>query len=71
MDLGDLTAGEAKTLRPGRYDPAMAEAVKRFQDRYGLQSDGLPGGKDQGWLNTPYPQRLVQIQLTLAQVWVL
>ena len=45
MDLGDLTAGEAKTLRPGRYDPAMAEAVKRFQDRHGLQPDSLPGVK--------------------------
>jgi murein L,D-transpeptidase YcbB/YkuD len=49
----------------------MAEAVKRFQDRHGLQPDGLPRGKDKGWLNTHYPQRLGQIKLTLAQVWVL
>jgi murein L,D-transpeptidase YcbB/YkuD len=65
--LGDLTAEEAKTLRPGWYDPALAEAVKSFQGRHGLQPDGLLGGKTLVQLNTPYTQRLEQIQLTLER----
>ena len=65
--LGDLTAEEARTLRPGRYDPALAMAVKRFQGRHGDRPDGLLGGKTLAQLNTPYKERLEQIQLTLER----
>lgn len=65
--LGDLPAEEAKALTPGQYQPALAEAVKRFQGRHGLQPDGTLGGRTLAQLNTPFSQRLEQLQLTLER----
>jgi murein L,D-transpeptidase YcbB/YkuD len=65
--LGDLTPEAAKALPPGRYDPALAEAVQRYQARHGLAGDGRLGPQTLAQLNTPLGQRLAQIRLTLER----
>ncbi|MFL6660460.1 MAG: murein L,D-transpeptidase [Massilia sp.] len=53
------------------YTPALVEAVKRFQARHGLESDGVLGRDTVGALNTPLQQRVRQLELTLERLrWV-
>lgn len=65
--LGDLSPEASKQLAPGRYDPALAEAVGRYQVRHGLDANGRLGPKTLAQLNTPLEQRLSQIRLTLER----
>jgi len=65
--LGDLTPDAAKALSPGRYDPALAAAVKLYQVRHGLDDNGKLGPRTLAQLNRPLSQRLNQIRLTLER----
>lgn len=62
---GDLPAGgdEAGDL----YDPPLAEAVLRFQQRHGLQVDGIVGRATLAALDTPAADRLRQIDANLTR----
>lgn len=66
-DLGLDEASRAST----HYDPALVEAVKRFQARHGLEPDGVIGAQTVLALNTSPAQRVEQIRANLERVrWV-
>lgn len=53
------------------YDPALVEAVKRFQARHGLEPDGIIGAQTVLALNTSPAQRVEQIRANLERLrWV-
>jgi len=62
---GDLKADAAAegTL----YDPALAEAVRRFQTRHGLEPDAAVGGRTLAALNVSAEDRLRQLALNLER----
>jgi L,D-transpeptidase YcbB len=50
-----------------RFDPALAEAVRGFQERHGLEPDGLIGQNTLAALNVPALDRVRQILLNLER----
>lgn len=65
--LGDLPADAALPGDPNLYGGALVDAVKRFQSRHGLDTDGRLGKATVAQLNTPLSQRVRQLQLTLER----
>lgn len=64
--IGDLPTGG----RPGDsdlYEGALVTAVKRFQNRHGLESDGRIGKATLVELNTPLSFRVRQLELALER----
>jgi L,D-transpeptidase YcbB len=61
---GDLTIEGAD---PTTYDPALVQAVQRFQSRHGLEADGVVGGKTLAALNVPVQQRIEQILINMER----
>jgi L,D-transpeptidase YcbB len=49
------------------FDEALADAVRRFQTRHGLEADGLVGRGTLTALNVPAAQRLRQIEINLER----
>jgi len=49
------------------YDSSLADAVKHFQRRHGLETDGRLGPATVKELNVPLTQRVRQLQLTLER----
>lgn len=67
---GELAA-DAPAAQPGRYDAAMADAVRRFQARHGLEPDGVIGAATLAALRTTPAARVRQMELTLERLrWV-
>ena len=64
--LGDL-APEAGT-QGDTYSAELAQAVKRFQDRHGLDADGKLGRQTLAALNVPLASRVRQIELSLERL---
>ena len=64
--FGDLPAdaAPASTL----YDEALAQGLKRFQSRHGLDADGVLGRGTLAALNIPPAQRVRQIELALERL---
>jgi L,D-transpeptidase YcbB len=52
---------------PAQFDPALADAVKEFQGRQGLEQDGLIGQNTLAELNVPAQERVRQILLNLER----
>jgi murein L,D-transpeptidase YcbB/YkuD len=63
---GDLPT-EAAQATP-RYESALAEGVRRFQRRHGLDADGVLGRKTLEALNMPMALRVQQIELALERL---
>lgn len=63
--LGDLPRGHAQSGE--RYDDALVSAVKQFQWRHGLKSDGVLGEATLDALNVPPKQRLQQLVRNLKR----
>jgi len=63
-DLGDLPS-DAVAPQDGTYSGALLPAVKAFQSRHGLTSDGIIGTSTLSALNQPYSRRLQQIEDSL------
>jgi murein L,D-transpeptidase YcbB/YkuD len=65
---GDLpTAGTGDEAPGPVFDAALAEAVRRFQERSGLAPDGKVGGDTLEALNVPAEERLRTIDLNLER----
>ena len=59
------------TRRSSHYDPALVEAVKRFQAGHGLEPDGVIGAQTVLALNTSPARRVEQIRANLERLrWV-
>lgn len=65
--LGDLDRATASAAS-GRYEPALAEAVARFQRRHGLADDGVLGRGTVAALTVPLRERVTQIELSLERL---
>jgi len=65
--LGDLAA-DSEWPTNDRYTGALADAVRRFQGRHGLQADGVLGKDTLAALNVPLTTRLTQITLSLERL---
>ncbi len=52
---------------PNRFDPALAEAVKGFQQRHGLEQDGVVGRRTRAALNVSARERVRQVALNLER----
>lgn len=62
---GDL--GERPAYAGDRYDPPLVAALQRFQQRHGLQADGLLGPQTLAALNTSGAERLDQLRVNLER----
>ena len=60
---GDIAA----PVDPELFDSAIAEAVKRFQERHGLEQDGRVGANTLKALNMPIEERIEQLVLNLER----
>lgn len=65
--LGDLPGSPPARL-PETYDEPLVGAVKRFQQRHGLEADGIIGAETRAALNVPLRDRVRQIELALERL---
>ncbi len=65
--LGDMPAGAAADTTT-RYDSALVAAVRRFQQRHGLQDDGVIGRETLTALQAPLSARVRQVVLAMERV---
>lgn len=67
--LGDLEAGAgAPTAGETLYTAGLAQGLRRFQARHGLQDDGVLGAQTLAALAVPLPHRVDQLALTLERL---
>lgn len=67
--LGDLDAGaDGAPADAGLYTPELAQAVRRFQSRHGLEEDGVLGRRTLAALAVPPARRADQLALTLERL---
>jgi len=64
--VGDLPP-DFQASSSGTYDASIAEGVKNFQRRHGLDDDGRLGASTVKQLNVPLTDRVRQLQLTLER----
>ncbi|WP_428851248.1 L,D-transpeptidase family protein [Imbroritus primus] len=65
VTLGDLPHG---TPVPARYEGVLVDGVKSFQERHGLEQDGVLGKRTLDQLNVPPARRARQIELALERL---
>jgi len=64
--LGDLPPGAADTLT--RYGGPVADAVRRFQSRHGIEPDGILWPLTQEALRVPLSWRVRQVELAMERL---
>jgi L,D-transpeptidase YcbB len=68
---GPAAAGDASAGAPAgaddRFDTALADAVRRFQEEHGIEPDGKAGATTLAELNLPVEQRMRQVELNLER----
>lgn len=64
-----VALGDTDVVRDdeNKLDASVEAAVRRFQDRHGLKSDGVIGARTYEALTTPLSRRVQQIELTLER----
>lgn len=66
--FGDLAPEEEAALDDeGTVDIAMAQAIRRFQRRHGLEVDGVIGPRTYAALTTPLSERVLQLELSMER----
>ncbi len=69
--LGDLAQDADAPANAPVYQGVVVDAVKRFQQRHGLQPDGVLGKETISDLNVPLSQRVKQLDYTLERYrWI-
>jgi len=63
-ERGDLPEGP----KSDEFDAALVDGLKHFQDRYGLDTDGIYGKKVVLEMNVPLSQRIEQVRLGLERL---
>jgi murein L,D-transpeptidase YcbB/YkuD len=63
---GDLAAAEARADSE-LFDEAVEAALRRFQERHGLQADGITGARTLEALNVPVQERIARIAANLER----
>jgi L,D-transpeptidase YcbB len=67
--FGDLAEGTAPVSgSPSLYSAPLVDAVKRFQERHGLEADGIVGAATIRLLNVTLAQRVRQIELAMERM---
>ncbi len=66
VQLGDL--GDGVKAPAGTYSKALADGVKAFQVRHGLDAEGVLGRATLHALSIPIKQRVTQLELTLERL---
>ncbi|HEY6908047.1 MAG TPA: L,D-transpeptidase family protein [Myxococcales bacterium] len=64
-------AGDLRGARTGdgdEYDGALADAVRRFQQRHGLVADARIGRRTVEALNVPFARRAIQLELAIERL---
>jgi murein L,D-transpeptidase YcbB/YkuD len=68
---GDLPV-ESTLSAADTYGPELEQAVRRFQERHGLDVDGIIGAGTVRAMTTPVEQRVLQLEVNLERArWVL
>ena len=65
--LGDLPQTAVSDPNATKYDGPLVDALKRFQDRHGLKSDGNLDKETLSQLNTPLSFRVLQLEDALER----
>jgi len=69
--LGDLPSASTTPAGSTVYDETAADAVKHFQERHGLEPDGVMGAGTIAQINTPLGARIEQLQFALERYrWI-
>jgi murein L,D-transpeptidase YcbB/YkuD len=66
--LGDLAPDAPVSALPERFEGALVQAVQGFQQRHGLEADGVIGADTLSQLAVTPEQRVRQIELTLERL---
>ena len=66
--VGDLAAEAVPAGGDSVYEGALVTAVRRFQQRHGLDQDGVLGRATIAALNTPFSRRVREIELALERL---
>jgi len=70
LATGDLSGTASMTS--AIFDDDLEQAVRHFQQRYGLEPDGVAGKNTLGAMNVPVELRIDQIRVNLERIrWVL
>ncbi|MDT8386259.1 MAG: L,D-transpeptidase family protein [Thiogranum sp.] len=64
---GDLPSEQSDDTAGRRYDAALEQAVRRFQERHGLTVDGIIGRATRAALAVPVEQRIAQLRINLQR----
>ncbi len=64
----DVAASEVAPDGTPLYAGPLVEAVKRFQDRHGLEPDGVPGSGTLAAVNVPFAVRVRQLELAMERM---
>lgn len=68
---GTAASAPSNAAPAAPFDAALAEAVRRFQARHGLQVDGVVGRETLAALNVPVAARIDQVRANLERLrWV-
>ncbi len=65
---GDLEQGDSAYLNSLAYDKKLSSAVEKFQQRHGLEKDGIAGENTLKQMNVPLDFRLNQIRLNIDRI---
>jgi len=66
--LGDLPASHDAAYTEGNYQGTLVDAVKHFQQRHGLEPNGILDAPTLKRLNTPLSRRVTQLQLAMERM---
>ena len=64
---GDLPEGQNQSDKNAARDKALADALRRFQKRHGLQETGTVNAATLAALNVPTSQRIRQVELNMER----
>ena len=57
----------ARNVKPAEFDESLMKGIQRFQDRHGIEPDGVVGVSTLAAMNVPVESRICQIALNLER----